>query len=210
MTRVLIVAASPAARAGLHSLLSGVSGLTVLEASAGPDGLTRLLAAVEADVVLLALESRGTIPLPLPVAPDRAGREPAVVVLGQDVDDGWISRAMRAGARAALPATATAEQIIAAIAAVAAGLTVVPGDTRAPRDRPALRSVTLLVPPLTHREIEVLVALADGAGNKAIGARLGISTHTVKTHVASIFAKLGASTRAEAVASAARLGLIML
>lgn len=210
MTRVLIVAASPAVRAGLHALLGGVPGLTVLEAGAGPEALTQLLATVEADVALLALESRGPLPLPLPLAPDQAGREPAVVVLGQEADEGWLSRAIRAGARAALPATATTDQITAAIAAAAAGLTAVPADTRAPRQRPALRSATLPVPPLTPREIEVLVALADGAANKAIGARLGISSHTVKTHVASIFSKLGASTRAEAVASAARLGLIML
>jgi len=52
--------------------------------------------------------------------------------------------------------------------------------------------------------------LAEGLGNKVIAARLGISDHTVKTHVAAVFGKLGVSTRAEAVASAARLGLIML
>jgi DNA-binding CsgD family transcriptional regulator len=52
--------------------------------------------------------------------------------------------------------------------------------------------------------------LAEGLGNKIVAARLGISEHTVKTHVASILAKLDAGTRAEAVAIGARLGLIML
>jgi DNA-binding NarL/FixJ family response regulator len=69
---------------------------------------------------------------------------------------------------------------------------------------------TVPAPGLTPREIEVLAMLAEGLGNKVIAARLGISDHTVKTHVAAIFGKLGVSTRAEAVAFAARLGLIML
>jgi ATP/maltotriose-dependent transcriptional regulator MalT len=63
---------------------------------------------------------------------------------------------------------------------------------------------------LTGREVEILGLLAEGLGNKAIAGRLGISEHTVKTHVTSVFAKLAVSTRAEAVANAIRLGLIML
>lgn len=64
--------------------------------------------------------------------------------------------------------------------------------------------------PLTPREIEVLAAMADGASNKVIARRLGISFHTAKFHVASILAKLDADSRTEAVAHAARLGLVML
>jgi len=63
---------------------------------------------------------------------------------------------------------------------------------------------------LTPREMEVLAAMADGASNKMIARRLGISFHTVKFHVASILAKLDADTRTEAVAQGARLGLVML
>src|SRR5215831_2285669 len=63
---------------------------------------------------------------------------------------------------------------------------------------------------LTRRELEVLAAMADGASNKAIARRLGISFHTVKFHVAAILAKLDADSRTEAVAKAAQLGLVML
>jgi len=63
---------------------------------------------------------------------------------------------------------------------------------------------------LTPRELQVLAALADGASNKAIARRLSISFHTVKFHVAAILTKLDAQTRTEAVAQAARLGLVML
>lgn len=64
--------------------------------------------------------------------------------------------------------------------------------------------------PLTERERNVLAALARGLSNKRVAERLGISEHTVKFHVGSILAKLGAGTRAEAVALGARLGYVML
>jgi two-component system, NarL family, nitrate/nitrite response regulator NarL len=63
---------------------------------------------------------------------------------------------------------------------------------------------------LTPRERQVLTLLADGLGNKIIAARLGISDHTVKAHVAAIFEKLGVSTRAEAASVGLRRGLIAL
>jgi DNA-binding CsgD family transcriptional regulator len=64
--------------------------------------------------------------------------------------------------------------------------------------------------PLTPRELEVLALLAEGASNKAIARRLGISTHTAKFHVASLMEKLDAVSRTDAVAHAARLGVIHL
>jgi DNA-binding NarL/FixJ family response regulator len=63
---------------------------------------------------------------------------------------------------------------------------------------------------LTPRELEVLAAMADGASNKAIARRLGISFHTAKFHVAAILVKLNADSRTEAVKRAAQLGLVML
>jgi two-component system nitrate/nitrite response regulator NarL len=103
--------------------------------------------------------------------------------------------------RGALPRDADARQIDAAIRAVAAGLIV-----RAPPAREsgfgAMRESeghALLTP----RELEVLAALAEGMTNKAIARRLDISLHTVKFHVESLFRKLGARTRTEAVAKAA-------
>lgn len=65
-----------------------------------------------------------------------------------------------------------------------------------------------LVEPLTPRERTVLALVADGLGNREIGHELEISEHTVKFHLASIFGKLGASSRTEAVRRGLRLGLI--
>ncbi len=61
---------------------------------------------------------------------------------------------------------------------------------------------------LTARELDVLALLAEGASNKAIARALAISVHTVKFHIASLFDKLDAEGRTEAVAQAARLGAI--
>ena len=63
---------------------------------------------------------------------------------------------------------------------------------------------------LTRRELEVLEVLAEGLSNRAIAARLAISEHTVKFHVAAIFAKLGAENRTDAVRRGVRQGLITL
>ena len=63
---------------------------------------------------------------------------------------------------------------------------------------------------LTPRELEVLEALAQGMSNRAIAGQLAISEHTVKVHVASIFGKLGAENRTDAVRRGVRLGLIAL
>jgi DNA-binding CsgD family transcriptional regulator len=63
---------------------------------------------------------------------------------------------------------------------------------------------------LTLREQEVLIMLAEGASNKAIARRLGISVHTAKFHVASVIDKLDAAGRTDAVAHAMRLGLVVL
>jgi DNA-binding NarL/FixJ family response regulator len=67
-----------------------------------------------------------------------------------------------------------------------------------------------LVEKLTPRETQVLSRLADGLSNKAIASRLGVSDETVKFHLASIFGKLGASNRTDAVSQALRRGLIPL
>jgi DNA-binding NarL/FixJ family response regulator len=117
------------------------------------------------------------------------------------------------GGFAVLGNDATPEEIVAAIVAVAAGLVALAPRALAAYDkRGGTRALANAEPVerLTPREKDVLEGLARGVPNKAIALDLHISEHTVKFHVASIFAKLGATSRTEAVAQGVRRGLIML
>jgi DNA-binding NarL/FixJ family response regulator len=124
-----------------------------------------------------------------------------------------LADALRAGARAVLPSDVPPDQLLAALEAAAAGLIVVhPAEVNAmfPATEPASRTIAELAEPLTPRENEVLQMLASGLANKEIAARLVISEHTVKFHVASILGKLGAASRTEAVSLGIRRGLVLL
>jgi DNA-binding NarL/FixJ family response regulator len=213
--RVLVVARSDLERAGLEALLAGRGHLAV-----GPGAVSLAEArrriedgSTDAVQVVLALTERGAEPPRLALAPDVAARGPALVLLAESPPRGWAVRAVRAGARAVLASTASGDAIAAAVEAAAAGLVVLPAD--ALTDVPATRvgaAAAHRAPTesLSPREVQVLALLAEGLVNKQIAARLGISRHTVKTHLAALFHKLGVSTRAEAVVAGARAGMILL
>jgi len=104
----------------------------------------------------------------------------------------------------ALPRAVDARQLDAALRAVAAGLLVrSAGNASAGGFRPVEDA-----PALTPREIAVLTLVGQGYTNKAVARRLGISAHTVKFHLEALFAKLDATSRAEAVAKGLRGGVI--
>lgn len=105
-----------------------------------------------------------------------------------------------------LPAAATPAQVAAAAAALAEGLAV-----RAPggRERTGFAPAEPVRPLLTPREVEILALVGQGLSNKAIARRLGISAHTVKYHMESVFAKLAVNSRAEAVTSGLRRGVLV-
>jgi DNA-binding NarL/FixJ family response regulator len=140
----------------------------------------------------------------------------ALVVLLDGTEKEDIVRALSAGARAVLDRSASHNEIIAALKAVTAGLIVVAPQllTTLFNEAPFADALSRVNDAgharLTSRELEVLAAMADGASNKVIARRLGISFHTAKFHVAAILAKLDADSRTEAVAKAAQLGLVML
>ncbi len=203
--RVLVWAAYPALRAGISQLVRG-AGLAACE-TASLDAIE--LAGADVDVLVADVADEGSAldvtraaaALALPavlMAPDDL--PPPRALLDGEAARGWVSRAT------------SAEELGAAIRAVAAGFLVVePGMAPAAGEAPAAgRDGVEAESPLTPRELDVLEWLALGLPNKAIALKLGISEHTVKFHVGSVLSKLDAGSRTEAVTTAARRGLLAL
>jgi DNA-binding NarL/FixJ family response regulator len=198
--RLAIAAESAVVRAGLEALAASHPGIDL--AGAYPD--LSALEALRPDVVLAAFPLED-------LAPPGDGHTPATVLLTSERQPAWTQEAFRLGVRALLSRDASAAEILAAVEAAASGLAVVD-----PRELETWLASAVSAPllvetrTLTARELEVLRMMAEGAANKAIAWKLGISEHTVKFHVASILGKLHAASRTEAVTIGVRKGLILL
>ncbi len=139
-------------------------------------------------------------------ATETFSRTPTIVLVDMR-QSGLAMAALRAGARGILANDVTARELVAAVDAAAQGHTIMSPELAAqllPPEPPPLDE------PLTMREREILAFLARGVSNREIAAGLKISEHTVKFHVGSILAKLGAGSRTEAVTIGIRRGLIMI
>src|SRR3954469_3089184 len=210
MVAVAIFSIDPVLRRNLEQLPRDDPTVVLVGVVGQPRSLWELVDENHVDTVLTDARTRELLA-------DYRGRHDrtALVVLldGADAED--TVRVLNTGARAVLDRSASRNEIIAAIKAVASGLSVLPSDLlatllhEAPLTDDLLKANGVGHARLTRRELEVLAA-ADGASNKAIARRLGISFHTAKFHVAAILAKLDADSRTEAVAKAVQLGLVML
>ena len=210
MTRVFIVAESARSRERLEDLLDARK-IEVVGGASNVEHAAEALAEEDAQVLLVEATNDSVEELLEILAATGLTREAAVVVLLDQSAPVWAGQAVQAGVRGVLSTDADGEQLALAIEAAAGGLFVLhPNEVRAERSSRA-RAVTLeLAESLTARERQVLQMLAAGLGNKEIAARLKISEHTAKFHVASILGKLSASSRTEAVAIGLRRGLILL
>jgi DNA-binding NarL/FixJ family response regulator len=135
----------------------------------------------------------------------------AVIMLTMFADEPTVRAAFGAGASAYLVKDCTTAEMISTINEVARQQ----ANGRAEPARSYLRSRShvagrclLVAQPLTHREVEVLQMLANGASNTEVARKLFISSKTVKNHLAHIYSKLGVERRTQAVAKAVRLGLV--
>jgi DNA-binding NarL/FixJ family response regulator len=210
MIRVMVVATSGVVRAGLSAVVTTNQLMTVVGSASDLDVLAREIGRLQPDVILVDLggnpqQSVWEKLLLLNEQQDPLG----LILIVEELDSIDLEAALRSGIRGILPNSSTESEIIAAVKAVACGLVVLHPDAI----ELLYRREKVLENPvqtLTPREIEVLVLLGSGLGNKQIAKSLHISEHTVKFHLSSIFQKLGVSTRTEAVAVGVRLGLIML
>lgn len=212
MIRVFLIAASSLARAALQDRLRGQS-IKIVGNAASIDGLGSELSDAEADVLLVDAGGESPEAVIESLAESGLAAEVAIVVLAEASAPTISMQALQGGIRAVLPGEVPGNQLTVALQAAAAGLVVLhPAEVPGAFPAAATLSQPLdeLPEPLTRREREVLQMLAAGLANKEIAARLNISEHTAKFHVAAILGKLGASSRAEAVALGIRRGLVLL
>jgi DNA-binding NarL/FixJ family response regulator len=203
--RVAVAAPSDFACAQIEVLLGGCNEVCVVGAAV-PAALPELLGRVKPDVLLLDLGSEPAHAL------EHFAEEvalPPTVLLG--ANDRLERQLLDLGVRALLFGRFPVARLVAAVKAVAAGFIVL--DEQAAGIGPPGEDRHLGEPgnidALTARETEVLQLLTEGLPNKEIAQALRISEHTVKFHLSAIFAKVGATSRTEAVAIGIRRGLVM-
>lgn len=214
MIHVAVVAQALALRIGLRALLSDGELIEVVAEATSLGELETLLSDI--DVLLLAeprsLEGLSDLEL--------SGTLPSILLLSDEARAAQDLAGISPHAWGVVPMEATAEELQAAVVALHEGLIVLsPLQLR----RGAALNHLLGLPegevqglaehpiePLTEREMQVLQLLAQGLANKQIAAALSISEHTVKFHVSSIYAKLGAANRTEAVRLGVQQGLVIL
>jgi DNA-binding NarL/FixJ family response regulator len=210
--RVLLVDDQPLVRAGLRYVLAEQDGFAIVAECGDGAAALAALARHEVDVVLMDVRMRGMDGIEATRA-IRAADGPPVLVLTTFDEDEVLYGAIEAGAAGFVLKEAPAEDLIAATRAVAGGgawldpavtprVLELTRRTGVPRARAAAR-----VAELTDRELEVLRLMATGASNPEIARTLVVGEATVKTHVGSVFAKLGVRDRAGAIVYAYRHGI---
>jgi NarL family two-component system response regulator YdfI len=210
--RVVVAATSAIRRGGLETIVRGSSSLRLVGSAPSLAGLASRVQEMQADVVIADLAEPDPQCVAAAATLEQAGT--AMVALIDSPDPNWTARALRSGVRAILPRDSTESEILAAVSAADGGLVLLDPEvtqdlaSRARVTEPELPQESL--EELTSREVEVLRLMAEGFGNKEIASRLGITDHTVKFHISSILAKLGASSRTEAVTQGIRMGLIVI
>ena len=200
MITVGVVAETMAMRVGLREVINNLPDLNVVSATAHSEEI--LAEAVDVLVV---------VP---PVNNDSLQNTQAVLYLTDDATD--LQDLLYQGylAWGALPVNASEDELNIAIHALAEGLWIAAPnlihDLLPRKQFQRLDDGELITPALTGRETEVLQLAAQGLANKQIAMRLGISEHTIKFHLSSLYAKLGVSSRTEAVRAGVRRGMVVL
>lgn len=203
--RILVVDDHPVVRDGIIGMVSSDPEVEVVGGAGDGAEAVRLARVLEPDVVLMDLRMPGTDGVAAIREFARLGIPARVVVLTTYDGDADVLPAIEAGATGYLLKDAPRDDLLRAIRAAAVGEAVLAPSV-------ASRLVNRVRTPessaLTSRELEVLALVADGATNRAAGQRLHLSEATVKTHLLSIYAKLGVGDRAAAVAEGFRRGLL--
>ena len=213
MIRVVLVDDQTLVRSGIRGLLELTPDIRVVAEAADGAAAPAVIAAAQADVLLLDVRMPEVSGIELL---RRAGNAlPPTILLTTFDDDEALFDGMRLGARGFLLKDISLERLAEGIRSVAAGATLfrpaLTERTRASYERSSLgggAGTPAAGVALTGRETEILALMAAGFNNAEIAAALGPSEGTIKNHVSSILAKLGVRDRVRAVLRGLELGCI--
>jgi DNA-binding NarL/FixJ family response regulator len=206
LIRLLIADDHPIVRDGFRGMFAAEPGFEVLGAAADGGEAVAMAKALRPDVVLMDLRMPVMGGVEAIRAITAAGLDTRVLVLTTYGTDTDVRPAIEAGATGYLLKDAAREELVNAVRAAARGEAVLSSAVAAR----LMHHVRAPQEALSGREIEILTLVADGATNREAAKRLFISEATVKTHLLHVYAKLGVSDRAAAVAAGFRRGLLNL
>lgn len=191
-------------RSGLRWALESEPGIEVVGEAADGGELLTLLDGTEVDIVLLDIRMPGMGGLEALPQIRRDYMQTRVVILSMHDDPAFIRAAIEKGASGYLLKSAGMEELLAALRAVDAGKSYVQSTLT----KHVLRTLTAATSQLSVRARDALQMVADGLGTAEMAQRLSVSESTVKAILQQAFEDLGVSSRAQAVATALRRGLI--
>lgn len=207
--RILIVDDHPVTRDGLRTALSASADVEVIgEASTGEQAID-MIPSMNPDVIFMDVRMPGMGGIEATRAIRETTPEAKVVLFTVDESRAAIAEAIQAGVSGYLLKDSSAEELVNAARLAMEGKAVIhPKLTRAFIEEVQTVDRRGKEAPLSKRETQILQRVAYGATTKEVAEELGISPHTVKTHLERVFEKLGAGDRAQAVAIAIRKGLV--
>jgi DNA-binding NarL/FixJ family response regulator len=208
--RVLIVDDHPVTRDGLRTAFNLADEIEVVGEAASGEEAIQVVAETKPDIVFMDVRMPGMNGIQATRHIRENNPDTKIILFTIDESRASVAEAIQAGVSGYLLKDASVGELINAARQAMAGKAVIhPSLTQAfieevqLVDRPSSPEA-----PLSPREVEILQKIAYGATTKEVADQLGISFHTVKTHLERIFEKLGANDRAQAVAIAIRQGLV--
>ncbi len=208
LIRILLAEDQTLMRQGLKTILDLEPGLKVVGEAGDGQAALKLALQLRPDIVLMDVQMPGLNGVETTVALCRAWPEARVIILTTFDRDDYVFQGVRAGAMGYLLKDLPAQKLIETIRRVHAGEVFIQPEIASRALRASIHGPTGLIEPLSDREREVLVMLAQGIPNKEIADKLAIAEGTVKNHVSNVLAKLQATNRTQAADIARRHGLV--